>query len=95
MKNITSSSQEGISTVGIEFELETNLDIAMADVRAKVDAAKMSLPQDVKSPVIQKVDIEGDSEEGPWYCDCEVLPQGGARGKGAKAAKSRKTVGKR
>jgi len=57
MKNITSTSQEGISVVVIEFVLGTNLDTAMSDVRGKVDAARMSLPDDVKSPVIQKIDI--------------------------------------
>jgi len=57
MKNITSYSQEGISTVAIEFELETNLDTAMADVRAKVDAARRSIPQDAEPPVVRKIDI--------------------------------------
>jgi hypothetical protein len=45
--------------------------------------------------IIQKVDIDGDSEGGDWYCACECLPQGGQRGKLGKAAKNRKTVGKR
>ena len=45
--------------------------------------------------IIQKVDIDGDSEGGDWYCACEVLPQGGQRGKAGKAAKARKTVSKR
>lgn len=57
MKNITSTSQEGVSSVAIEFELGTDLDTAVADVRGKVDAARMSLPDDSKSPVIQKIDI--------------------------------------
>ena len=57
MKNITSTSQQGMSIVGIQFELETDIDVAAADVRARVDAARMSLPQDVRSPVIQKIDI--------------------------------------
>jgi hydrophobic/amphiphilic exporter-1 (mainly G- bacteria), HAE1 family len=57
MKNLTSSSQEGVSIIGIELELGTNVDAAMSDVRAKVDAARRSLPQDVDIPVIQKADI--------------------------------------
>lgn len=57
MKNLTSTSQEGISVIGIEFELGTNLDTALADVRSKVDAARLLLPQDAKSPVVQKFDI--------------------------------------
>ncbi|HUV03706.1 MAG TPA: efflux RND transporter permease subunit [Armatimonadota bacterium] len=57
MKNIMSYSQEGISRVAIEFELGTNLDTAMADVRAKVDAVRMSLPQDAETPAVNKIDI--------------------------------------
>ena len=57
MKNIVSYSQEGVSTVSIEFELGTNVDTAMADVRAKVDAARMSIPQDADTPVVNKFDI--------------------------------------
>lgn len=57
LKNITSTSQEGISIVSLEFELETNLDVALSDVRGKVDAARQLLPKDADSPVIQKIDI--------------------------------------
>lgn len=57
MKNLVSYSQEGISIIGIELELETDVDVAMADVRAKVDAARDKLPNDVEAPVIQKVDV--------------------------------------
>jgi hydrophobic/amphiphilic exporter-1 (mainly G- bacteria), HAE1 family len=57
MKNIQSTSMEGISNVGIELELGTNTDTALSDVRAKVDAVRMSLPDDAKSPVVSKFDI--------------------------------------
>jgi hydrophobic/amphiphilic exporter-1 (mainly G- bacteria), HAE1 family len=55
VKNVTSSSQEGISIIGIEFVLGTDLDTAMNDVRAKVDATRMLLPSDMDPPVISKV----------------------------------------
>lgn len=57
LKNLTSYSQEGISNVALEFELGTDLDAAMADVRAKVDAVRRQLPQDVDPPVVQKLDV--------------------------------------
>lgn len=57
LKNISSTSQEGISIVSMEFELGTNLDVAVSDVRGKVDAARRALPDDVESPVIQKIDV--------------------------------------
>lgn len=57
LKNLTSSSQEGVSTVSLEFELGTEMISAMADVRSKIDAVKMTLPKDATSPVVQKIDI--------------------------------------
>ena len=57
LKNLTSTSQEGSSVVGMELTLETDIDTAAADVRGKIDAVQMTLPQDAKTPVIQKVDI--------------------------------------
>ncbi len=57
LKNITSNSQEGVSIVQLEFELGTNLDVAISDVRGKVDGARRALPDDTDSPVIQKIDV--------------------------------------
>ncbi|MHB1000706.1 MAG: efflux RND transporter permease subunit [Armatimonadota bacterium] len=57
MKNLTSSSQEGVSVVNIEFELGTDMITAMADVRSKVDAVRMQLPSDAENPVVQKMDV--------------------------------------
>ena len=57
MKNLASTSQEGMSIVNLELELGTDIDVASADVRAKVDAARMSLPKDANTPVIQKIDV--------------------------------------
>lgn len=57
LKNLESSSQEGVSMVSMEFELGTEMISTMADVRSKVDAAKMMLPQDATSPLVQKLDI--------------------------------------
>ena len=57
LKNVTSTSSEGVSTVGIEFELGTDLNTATNDVREKLDAARMDLPRDMDPPVIQKFSI--------------------------------------
>ena len=54
IKNVTSTSSEGVSTLGIEFILGTNLDVATNNVREKVDAARRELPRDVDPPVIEK-----------------------------------------
>jgi HAE1 family hydrophobic/amphiphilic exporter-1 len=57
VKNVTSTSQEGVSTVGVEFYLGTDLDTATNDVREKVDAAAFELPTDMDPPVIEKFDV--------------------------------------
>jgi len=57
VKSVTSTSQEGLSTVSIEFYLGTDLDTAANDVREKVDAAGYELPPDMDPPVIEKFDL--------------------------------------
>lgn len=56
IREVTSNSQEGISVVTIQLELETNTDIALSDVRTKVDAIVNALPQDADKPVVNKFD---------------------------------------
>ncbi|MFQ3548807.1 MAG: efflux RND transporter permease subunit [Armatimonadota bacterium] len=57
LKNITSSSQDSVSAVGLEFKLGTDLDVVAADVRDKIGAIKGDLPKDAEEPVVLKVDI--------------------------------------
>ncbi|HEY3297183.1 MAG TPA: efflux RND transporter permease subunit [Armatimonadota bacterium] len=57
LKNVTSTSQVGVSTVVMEFELGTNLEAASADVRDKVAAIRQQLPKDADEPKILKLDI--------------------------------------
>ncbi|MCE5313568.1 MAG: efflux RND transporter permease subunit [Armatimonadota bacterium] len=60
LRNVTSSSQDGISTVIMEFEMGTDLDAAAADVRDKVAAIESDLPEDAEKPIIRKADISSD-----------------------------------
>jgi HAE1 family hydrophobic/amphiphilic exporter-1 len=54
VKNVTSTSQQGVSIVAIEFTLSTNSDVAAADVRAKVDGVRARLPREAQQSTIQK-----------------------------------------
>ncbi|KAA9041039.1 efflux RND transporter permease subunit [Ginsengibacter hankyongi] len=57
VKNITSSSSEGNSSINVEFELGVDLETAANDVRDKVSQATRQLPQDIDAPpVISKAD---------------------------------------
>lgn len=57
VRRVFSTSQEGASIVGIEFNLGTNLDGATADVRQRVDLVKGGLPRDAQDPTVQKFDF--------------------------------------
>lgn len=57
LKHITSTSRDGLSIIGLEFELGTNLDTASADVRDKVSAARNDLPREAFEPSISRLNI--------------------------------------
>ncbi|MBI3920950.1 MAG: efflux RND transporter permease subunit [Armatimonadetes bacterium] len=57
VKNVSSVSRDGVSIVSIEFELKADLNIALSDVRAKVDEVVQKLPRDAEKPVVSKFDI--------------------------------------
>jgi len=62
IKNITSSSSVGMSSINIEFHLGTDLEAAANDVRDKVSQAVRSLPQDLTNPpVVSKADANADA----------------------------------
>lgn len=61
IKNISSSSSQGTSSINIEFELGVDLEVAANDVRDKVSQATRQLPQDLDSPPeVSKADASSD-----------------------------------
>ena len=56
LKKITSTSSEGRSSISLEFNYGTNLDIATNNVRDKIDRVVRSLPDDAGTPSIFKMD---------------------------------------
>ena len=62
IKNISSSSNQGSSSINIEFNLDKNIDDAANDVRDKVSQAARSLPKDIDGlPVVSKADASSDA----------------------------------
>jgi len=57
VKSIISSSSIGASVIGIEFELEKNVDLAYQEVKAKVDSILKRLPKDSDPPIVRKVEV--------------------------------------
>jgi len=56
VRNLTSSSLEGLSSVFIEFELKVNEMDAQQDVRAKIEQIRDELPRDVELPRVLRFD---------------------------------------
>ncbi len=54
IRNLTSVSREGRSTITVEFELGTELETAANDVRDRVSRAMRNLPPDVEPPTVSK-----------------------------------------
>lgn len=56
VREISSTSQEGLGTVTIQFQIERDVDRALDDVRSKVGQIRRDLPDTIKEPIIQKFD---------------------------------------
>lgn len=56
IREVTSTSQEGVSIVVANFEIGTNMDVALNDARGKVDQIVGTLPNGVEKPTISKAD---------------------------------------
>lgn len=62
VRNITSTSSQGVSRINVEFELSVDLEAAANDVRDKVSQASRSLPDDLPAPpVVAKADASSDA----------------------------------
>jgi multidrug efflux pump len=62
IKSISSSSNQGNSSITVEFELGVDLEAAANDVRDKVSQAIRNLPQDIDAPpVVSKADANSDA----------------------------------
>jgi len=58
LRQITSTSQYGVSQVALEFHIGTDISEAYIDVQAKVNAAVDLLPPDAERPIISKLDTQ-------------------------------------
>ncbi|HEU5436096.1 MAG TPA: efflux RND transporter permease subunit, partial [Telluria sp.] len=61
IKTIRSNSWEGRAGVSLEFQLSTNVDKAMQEVRDNIGRVRPSFPKDAKEPLV--IRAEGDNEQ--------------------------------
>ncbi len=57
VKQITSVSKEGLSTIQVEFNTGIDIDEGLRRVRDKVNSARSQLPNDILDPVISEINI--------------------------------------
>ncbi|OFX26784.1 MAG: hypothetical protein A2Z07_00420 [Armatimonadetes bacterium RBG_16_67_12] len=57
VREVRTLASEGLVFIGVEFELGTDADAATAEVRQRVDIAKVQFPRDVEQPIVQKFDF--------------------------------------
>jgi multidrug efflux pump len=58
LRTMTSSSQEQISTITLEFTLDREIEASAQDVRDKVARARGRLPEDIEEPVVAKQEAD-------------------------------------
>lgn len=62
VRTISSASNQGSSTITVEFNLESNIEAAANDVRDKVSQVVRQLPQDIDAlPTVTKSDANSDA----------------------------------
>src|SRR5574340_580742 len=57
VKHIESISQEGLSNLVIEFQLEVSAVAASEDVRGKTAGIRGDLPREIEEPIVQRIDF--------------------------------------
>ena len=54
VKKVSSVTRQGQAMITLEFDLKTNVDVALQEVQSKLSQAQMMLPRDIDPPVIMK-----------------------------------------
>ncbi len=58
IQNVSSISQEGLTNILIEFELNRDIDTALQEVQTKIIQAQRNLPTDIDPPIVVKTNPE-------------------------------------
>jgi len=57
LKKLTSTSSEGISSISLQFNYGTDMDVVVNDLRDKIDRVKQALPTNASTPSIFQFDM--------------------------------------
>ncbi len=56
VKHVESTSQEGLSSIVIQFHLEVPTQVASQDIRSKIAAIRGELPVEIEEPIVLRID---------------------------------------
>lgn len=56
LKKMTSTSSEGVSSISLRFNYSTDMDVAVNELRDKIDKVKQALPTNASTPSIFQFD---------------------------------------
>ncbi len=85
VNSLQSSASEGASSTFVEFEIGTDITLALSEVQTQIDSVRPTLPDGILEPQIQKVNVVGEPigyiaveaddmtiEELSWFIDDTV-----------------------
>ncbi len=88
VKHVMSTVSDGMSSTIVEFQLETDTDRAVDDVKDAIAKIRADLPRTIEEPTVERIDVEGQSivsyaaaspgmtlEQLSWYVDDVVIRQ--------------------
>ncbi len=58
VQGINSSARRGSANISVEFNLDKNLDTAVAEIQTKISQAMGRLPSDIQTPIVSKINPE-------------------------------------
>lgn len=59
VRHISSTATDSMASITVEFELETDSDRAVNDVKDAVSNVRGELPESISEPIVQRVDVTG------------------------------------
>ena len=61
LDTISSYNYESLSVIALEFKLDKDIDVAAQEARDKVNATLAKLPEEIDTPVVQKLDLQAQA----------------------------------
>ncbi|PIR04079.1 MAG: hypothetical protein COV59_02755 [Candidatus Magasanikbacteria bacterium CG11_big_fil_rev_8_21_14_0_20_39_34] len=61
LDTFSSVSKNGISSITVQFNIDSDPDKKIADLKEKVDEAKVDLPEDAEDPIVKQISVTDDS----------------------------------